>query len=164
MKNLFVLSFVLFSMFNLQSVFAASVFDAGTVNSKAVLDMKLHEAVSRTRDKNEIIKKEKENEIDRNKTIETVNQTALTDIKYVTFMNNASIPSRELFTVIQSYINQPMTPLNVSAIRKEIMRYYQKKGYYSALASVTSENSQTGELVLEIKEGGKNSITVEPSF
>ena len=57
-----------------------------------------------------------------------------------------------------------MNPVNVSAIRKENMRYYQKKGLYSVLATVSSENTQTGELVLDIREGGRNSIIVVPSF
>ncbi len=161
--NFFFISLIVVIMaINAPDAFALPGIDAGSVNSKAVLDMRLHEAVSRTREKNEAI--QKENDMERKKALDTINQTALSDIKYVTFVNNVSVPSRELFSVIQSHINQPMNPENVSAVRKEIMRYYQKKGYYSALATVTSENTQTGELVLDIKEGGRNSIIIEPSF
>ena len=50
---------------------------------------------------------------------------------------------------------------NISAIRKDIMRYYQSKGYFSAVALVTAQDYQTGSLTIEIKEGGKNSIVIE---
>ena len=162
MKKVFVSIITVFLIINAYPVFALPGVDVGSVNSKAVLDMKLHEAVSRSREKNEAIKKEQE--LERKNELDKINQAALADIKYVTFVNNLSISSKELFIVIQKYINQPMNPANVSAIRKDIMRYYQKKGYYSVLAMITSENTQTGELILDIKEGGRNSITIEPSF
>ena len=97
-----------------------------------------------------------------NTPIKNASQAALSDIKYVSFINNSSIPSKELFSVVQNYVNQPMNVQNVSLIRKEIMKYYQKKGFYSALVTINSENTQTGELVLNVVEGGKNSITVTP--
>ena len=162
MKKLFVLFSLICLVSGFQSVCAMPALDAGSVGSSNMRDLRLHEAVSRAREKSAIVKKEQD--IEREKALNEVNQAALTDIKYVTFVNNLSISSKELFTVIQRYINQPMNPVNVSAIRKEIMRYYQKKGFYSVLATVSSENTQTGELVLDIREGGRNSIIVVPSF
>jgi hemolysin activation/secretion protein len=41
------------------------------------------------------------------------------------------------------------------------MKYYQEKGYFSAIAVVNSQDFQTGELVIEVREGGRNSITIQ---
>lgn len=160
MKKLFVLFSLVCFVSGFQSVYAMPALDAGSVGASNMRDLRLHEAVSRAREKSAIVKKEQDNE--REKVLNELNQAALSDIKYVTFVNNLSISSKELFSVVQKYINQPMNPINVSAIRKDIMRYYQRKGFFSVLATVSAENAQTGEVVIEIREGGRNSITIEP--
>lgn len=157
MKKLLTIAFLLFVSSNSSVSFA---FDAGTINSDLVRDMVIHDAMKRETRKVEIQQKEKA--ATDNTPIKNASQAALSDIKYVSFINNSSIPSKELFSVVQNYVNQPMNVQNVSLIRKEIMKYYQKKGFYSALVTINSENTQTGELVLNVVEGGKNSITVTP--
>ena len=154
------LSVLFLFIFVLASVPCFAFIDAGAglLNSDAVKDLRLHEVVSRTKGKDTLqAKRISEQE---KKEVQNVEQP-LSDIKYVSFVNNFSIPSEELFNVIRSFVNKPMNSENVSAIRKEIMKYYQTKGYYSAVAMVVSEDVQTGELVLDVKEGGKNSIIIQ---
>ena len=157
-----VILFLIITLFNIQQVFAMSAIDAGSVNSSAVRDMRLHDALLRSKEKSAIVKKEEQKSAQEKEN--QLNEAALTDIKNISFVNNYSIPAGELYRVIQSHINQPMNAQNISEVRKELMKYYQQKGYYSALVLVSSENAQTGELVLDIKEGGKNSITIESSL
>lgn len=156
MKKFFILSLLI--AVNSQFAFSLPGVDAGAVNSSAVMDLRLHDAVTRAREKSNVTNKNKAAE---QKEIDNIKQEALTNIKHITFLNNNTIASRELLNIIQRYINQPMSVENVSLIRKEIMNYYHKKGYYSAVAMVSAENSQTGELVLDINEGGKNSIIIQ---
>ena len=161
MKKILISSLILFAVIPSETAFASiEAFDAGAINAYNVDDMIWHDAVTRERKKQEIIKKEKAT-TEQKKLLEE-NKAALTDIKNVTFLNNNSISTQELTNVIKKHINEPMSPNNVSQLRKEIMKYYQQKGFYSVLAVVSSTNNQTGEVVIDIKEGGRNSITVEP--
>ena len=41
------------------------------------------------------------------------------------------------------------------------MRYYQSKGYFSAVAMVTAQNTINGSITIEVREGGKNSIIIQ---
>lgn len=162
MKKLFVLLLLMFSTSEFMISYAMPALDAGSINATNVMDLRLHEAITRSKEKNKAVRKETAEE--QEQALKEYNQAALSDIKYVTFTNNNSISSKELYNVIRQYINQPMNPVNVSAVQKEIMRYYQRKGFYSVLATVTAENTQTGELILDVKEGGRNSITIESSY
>ena len=154
MKKFFIM-FVIFC-FSANLGFAAGMpnFDAGTLNRENIRDMRIHEYETRERNKN--------NSIISTKQIKSSEpQVPVSDIKSVDFINNYSIPTSELLSVIQDKINKPMTNENISAIRKDIMKYYQSKGYFSALAMISAQDTQTGTLIFEIKEGGKNSIIIE---
>ena len=163
MKKLLLVFLVAFATSSFQLAFALPGFDAGSINGDSVRDLRLHEAVTRARAKQDIVKKvrEQESEKSEQEKLEAANQAYTTNIKSIVFVNNNAISSRELYAVIQKHINEPMSIQNVSTVRKEIMKHYQKKGFYSAVATVSSENSNTGELVIDVKEGGRNSITVE---
>ena len=54
-----------------------------------------------------------------------------------------------------------MNAQNLAEIRKDIMKYYQANGYYSAVPIIVSQDNTTGTLVIQIEEGTKNSITIE---
>ena len=127
--------------------------DAGSINQRYTRDLRTHELQTRAKSKSAIVTTKTQPK--------TQEQVTTADLKSVIFINNRSIPSKELLTVISNKINKPMNIENISAIRKDIMRYYQSKGYFSAVALVTAQDYQTGSLTIEIKEGGKNSIIVE---
>ncbi len=126
--------------------------DAGAINTQYVKDLRLHEITSRSKNKNAIINSsniKQENIVSDSQ-----------ELKSVVFINNNSVPTEQLLQLVQDKINKPLTAENVAAIRKDIMKYYQSLGYYSAVAIINSQNSD-GELVIEIKEGGKNPITIQ---
>lgn len=127
--------------------------DAGSINQRYTRDMRTHEFQTRAKSKSAIVTTKTQPQ--------TQQQVTTSNLKSVIFINNSSIPSKELLAVISSKINKPMSIENISAIRKDIMRYYQSKGYFSAVAIVTAQDFQTGSLTIEIKEGGKNSIIIE---
>ncbi len=135
--------------------FAASfgAYDAGAVNSQYMRDLRVHEAAVRAKNRSAIISTKT--------TPKTQAEVTTSDIKAIIFVNNSSIPSSELLSVVQDKINKPMTSENITAIRKDIMKYYQDRGYFSALAMVVSQDTVNGEVVIEIKEGGKNSIQIQ---
>ena len=153
MKKIILLSGVLLMVS--QAAFAASygTYDAGAVNSQYMTDLRTHEAAVRAKNKSAIISTKT--------TPKTQAEVTTSDIKSITFVNNDSIPSSELLNVVEDKINKPMTSENITEIRKDIMKYYQERGYFSALAMVVSQDSQNGGLVIEIKEGGKNSIQIQ---
>lgn len=125
----------------------------GAVNQQYTRDMRTHEISTRAKSRSAIVSTKTQPK--------TQEEVTTTDLKSVIFINNSSIPSSELLNVISDKINKPMNIENISAIRKDIMRYYQSKGYYSAVAMVTAQDTQSGSLTIEIKEGGKNSIIIQ---
>ena len=152
---------VLFATLALTTSFATAnvgfnygAMDAGSMNQRYTRDMRTHEIATRSKSKNSAIVT--------TKTQPKMEQQVVTsNLKSVIFINNKSISSKELLAVISNKINKPMTPENISAIRKDIMKYYQANGYFSAVALITSQDFQTGSITIEIKEGGKNSIIIE---
>ncbi len=161
MKKIFVLFtlFVFTSNISLASAFGG--YDAGAVNSQYMRDLRTHEAITRAKNRSAIITTNKKTPQQQQAIQEQTNKIINSNIKSITFVNNNSIPSQDLLNAVSDKINMPMSPENISAIRKNIMKYYQDKGFYSAVAIVAAQDSETGEVVIEIKEGGKNSITIQ---
>ncbi len=154
MKKLFAVLFILCCFSDISMASALGGYDAGSLNSQYMRDLRTHEAITRARTKNETF-------VSTKRAPKTEEQIATSPLKSIIFLNNKSINSDVLLNVVRNKINQPMTPENISAIRKELMRFYQSNGYYSALVMVNSQDTQRGELILEINEGGKNSIEIQ---
>lgn len=157
--------FVLFSLFAITAnVSVASQFggyDAGAINSQYMRDLRTHEAVTRAKSKSAIVTTNKQTPLQQREIQEQRDKIINTDIKSITFINNNSISSKDLLNVVSDKINMPMSAENIAAIRKDVMKYYQSQGFYSAVAMVASQDSQTGDIIIEIKEGGRNSITIQ---
>lgn len=153
MKKLFILSLMSFIISNFVCLAGVAYYDAGALNSQSMRDLRTHEMVTRAKNKSAIVTTKMPPK--------TQEQVTGSDIKSIIFVNNASIPSNVLFELVKDKINKPMTPENISVIRKDIMKYYQEQGFFSAIAMVASQDSQNGELIIEIKEGGRNSITIQ---
>lgn len=159
MKKIFSLLFITALVSNMALANGLGGFDAGSIGRQNEIDMRLHEIEKRG-------KKNTEAFITTRSTPQTQNQrreqqVSSSPIKSVAFINNNSIPSSELAYAVRDQINQPMTPESISIMRKEIMRYYQSKGYFSAVATMVSQDTQEGMVVFDIKEGGRNSIQIE---
>ena len=130
-------------------------YDAGSLSQQYVRDLRTHEAITRARAKTN-------NAIVSTKTQpKTQEQIVASDIKSIKFVNNVSIPSSQLEYIVKDKIGLPMTNENISAIRKDVMRYYQNQGFFSAIVMMTSQDTANGELVFDVKEGGRNSIQIE---
>ena len=154
MRKLLTVLFLFCCMSDMSIASPFGGYDAGAMNSQYMQDLRTHEAFTRARAKNDAI-------ISTKTTPKPEQQISSAPLKSIVFINNNSIPSETLINVVQSSFNEPMNAVNIAKIRKDIMKYYQENGFYSALVMVNSENPQTGELVLEIKEGGKNSIQIQ---
>ncbi len=154
MKKLFILLFFICSASNICLASAISAYDAGAINSQYMRDLRTHEAAARAKKNNSAI-------VSTKTAPKTQEEITTSNIKTVTFVNNNEISTSELTSVIENDINKPMTAENISAIRKNIMKYYQDRGFFSAVAMVISQDTQNGELVIDVKEGGKNSITIQ---
>lgn len=128
--------------------------DPGAINSQYMRDMRTFEVKSRAKQKSAIVSK-----TEAEKAETTPVQTS--DIKTITFVNNKILSSAQLLALVKDKINQPMNFENIAAIRKSVMKYYQANGYYSAVAIIVSQDNTTGELVIQIDEGTRNSITIE---
>ena len=156
MKNILLFACVLF-VANMNSAYAYNLggMDAGAINRQYVKDMRIHEIQSRPHKKNTAIVQPKTAIQER--TIPDV--TAY--IKTISFVNNKNIPTAELSVLVKDKIDKPMNAQNLAEIRKDIMKYYQANGYYSAVPIIVSQDNTTGTLVIQIEEGTKNSITIE---
>ena len=155
MKKILIILGMLLLLSDYCYALSAGGYDAGAINRDYVLDMRLHDVVQREKKKNSAI-------ISTKRSPQTQEQiTTSSNIKSITFVNNYSIPSSQLVYAVKDRLNQPMTQENISAIRKDVMKYYQNQGFFSAVATVSAQDTQTGELVIEIKEGGRNSIQIE---
>ena len=151
MKKLLVLLIMISGIVN--AAYAMG-YDAGAINQQYVRDLRTHEAITRARAKNNAI-------ISTKTQPKTQEQVTAATIKSISFVNNNSIPSNQLEALVYDKINQPMTTENISAIRKTIMRYYQNQGFFSAVVMLSSQDTSTGTLVFDVKEGSRNSILIE---
>ena len=134
--------------------------DPGVMNTQYMREMRRYDVKTRTPNKSAIIQSNKtEQEKKEAEPLPAVEVTA--NIQSVQFVGNNAFPSSQLNNVIKNKLNEPMTAENLAAIRKSIMRFYQMNGYYSAVAMIVSQNNKTGEAVIEIQEGTRNSITFE---
>lgn len=142
-------------VFGVEPVFAVmGGMDPGAINSQYMRDMRTFEVKSRAKQKSAIVK---QTAVEKAET--TPVQTS--DIKKIIFVNNKVFTSVQLSSLVRNKINQPMNFENLASIRKSIMRFYQSNGYYSAVAIIVSQDNVTGELVIQIDEGTKNSIQIE---
>ena len=82
-------------------------------------------------------------------------------IKTITFKGNEAVSSNNLLKILESNIGQTATEQNIAGMRKLLTRYYNASGYYSALIFPDISKLSSGELIFEIKEGGKNSVTIQ---
>lgn len=153
MKKVFILYLMFFAIADASFAAGLGAYDAGALNTQYMRDLRTHELATRAKNKSAIVSTKLQPQ--------SQEQLTTSEIKSIVFVNNASIPSTELLAVIKDKINTPMTAENISAIRKDIMRYYQEHGFFSAVAMVASQDTQNGELILDIKEGGRNSITMQ---
>lgn len=135
--------------------------DPGVMNTQYMYELRRYEAKSRVPKKSAIIQSNK-TETERKDAVENPPVPEETvDLQSVQFVNNRVFPSSQLLKVVKDNLNKPMTPQNLASLRKNIMRFYQMNGYYSAVAIIAAENNKTGEVTIEIQEGPKNSITFE---
>lgn len=128
--------------------------DPGAINSQYTRDLRTFDVKSRAKQQSAIVKP-------KTSLNEKVYPDVVNEIKAVNFVGNNAIPNEELQVVVKNKINKPMTIENLSSMRKDIMKYYQANGYYSAAPIITSQDNATGEIVIQIEEGNKNSITIE---
>lgn len=131
--------------------------DPGLINNQYMREIKNYEVKNRVKAKSAIINKQK-SENDNTKFVNQINDSTL---EKVVFVNNESFSSSQLREVIQDKFGLPMSATNLSSIRRSLMDFYQQHGYYSAVAIITAQDNKTGELTIEIKEGGKNPIVIE---
>ena len=137
-----------------QTVWAISMgsMDAGAVNSQYMREFRGYEVKSRMQEKSAIVKSI--NEADGK-------EVAIGTLSKIQFVGNNNFSAEQLSAIIEDKMNKPMTAENLSELRKRLMRFYQSEGFYSAVPVIISQDNKTGELVIEIKEGSKNSITVQ---
>ena len=127
----------------------------GALNSQSVRDLRMHEVNTRAKQRSAIVQP---------KTVQTEQQVMpelMGDLKSIKYTNNAYFTSAQLEEVTKTYIGEPLTHEVIAQIRKDLMKFYQKRGFYSAIPIIVSQNGATGELVIEMQEGSKNSITFE---
>lgn len=161
MKKAFILFTLLSLTANISFASAFGGYDAGAVNSQYMRDLRTHEAITRAKNKSAIVTTNKQTPLQQREMQEQRDKIINADIKTITFVNNASIPSSDLLKAVSDKLNMPMSAENIASIRKDIMKYYQDRGFFSAVAIVAAQDSETGEVVIEIKEGGRNSITIQ---
>jgi hemolysin activation/secretion protein len=154
MKKILVLMTVL--TVTIQASYAAGfgAYDAGSINSQYMRDLRTHEMVTRTKNKSAIVQQKTKAE-----QVEKPPVTA--HIKKITFINNEAIPTSELEGITSGYLGKLASDAMVSKIRKLVSKYYQSNGYFSAIVIPNVNNLTKGELIFEIKEGTKNSIVIE---
>lgn len=156
MKKVLLVSFIIF-MANINCACAYNLggMDAGAINRQYVQDMKIHEYKMRSNQKSSAIVQPKTS------VQQQVVPDVTSEIKTITFVGNKNVPSSELLSLVKKKINQPMNAKNIADIRRDVMRYYQASGYYSAVPIISSQDNTTGSLVIQIEEGTKNSIVIE---
>lgn len=154
-KVLCLVSIIMVGTMNMAFAGAFGGMDPGAINYQATRDMRLHEVSSRVKQKNTAIVQPKTS------LQEQIAPDVVNEVRKITFVGNVNVPTAELNVVVKDKINKPMDHKNLGAIRKDLMRYYQANGYYSAVPIIVSQDNITGELVIQIEEGNKNSIIIE---
>ncbi|MBQ4123379.1 hypothetical protein IJD44_06635 [bacterium] len=154
MKRLLVLICTILVSANM-SFAGMGTFDAGTLNREQMRDMRMHEFQTREKSKANLIQREKE------LTQKTSNIPVSAVIKTINFDGNEAISSQALYEVVDSNIGQVATEQNVVTMRNMLLKYYNANGYYSAIVFPDITQLSSGVMIFRIKEGGKNSITVE---
>lgn len=156
MNKLILSVFMVFAVAGMS--YASIGFDAGAVGQQNLRDMRLHEVEMRAKNRSAIIQKEKAQEQQQDKVLIP---TSATTIQNIRFSGNVGIPAGDLARVTSSYLGKPATEANISSIRKLISKYYQANGYYSAIVVPEASSLTSGTLTFEIKEGTRNSITID---
>lgn len=154
MKKGFILFCILFITGNVSYSSAIGGYDAGSLNSQYMRDLRTHELATRSKTQSAIVKSS-------NKSDQPAAIPESAKIKSIRFVNNKSIPSEDLIRVVSYKLNQNATDELIADLRKQIIRYYQANGFYSAIAFPNKNNLASGELIFEIQEGTKNSIVIE---
>ncbi len=154
MKKIILPILCLSVIFSNQTVWAMSMgsMDAGAINTQYMKEIKGFEAKSRMQERDAIVKSTKD---------EGNVPAAVGNLTKIQFVGNNNFSSEQLSAIIEDKMNKPMNAENLSELRKRLMRFYQSEGFYSAVPVIISQDNKTGELVIEIKEGSKNSITVQ---
>ena len=154
MKKIILLLLCLSIVISNQTAMALTMgsMDAGAVNSQYMREFKGFEAKTKMQERSAIVKSI--NEADGK-------EVPLGTISKVQFAGNNNFTAEQLSAVIEDKINKPMTAENLSELRRRLMRFYQSEGFYSAVPVIISQDNKSGEIVIEIKEGPKNSITVQ---
>lgn len=140
----------------IQATYAAGfgAYDAGSLNSQYMRDLRTHEMMTRAKNKSAIVQKTTKAE-------QAEKPPVTTHIKKITFINNENISTAELERITSGFMGKLATDAMVSKVRKLVAKYYQSKGYFSAIIMPNINNLANGELIFEIKEGTKNSIVIE---
>lgn len=154
MKKLFILICIIAVSAN-TSFAAMGAYDAGTLNREYMQDMRLHEFQTRERNKAAIV--QKENAVE--KRLSNVPVSA--EIKQISFDGNEALSSETLLKVVESNIGTIANEQRVVNMRNLLLKYYQSNGYYSVIVFPDITKLSSGELLFYIKEGGKNSVTIE---
>ena len=110
-----------------------------------------------TRERNKAAIVQKENAVE--KRLSNVPVSA--EIKKISFDGNEALSSEALLKVVESNIGTIANEQRVVNMRNLLLKYYQSNGYYSVIVFPDITKLSSGELLFHIKEGGKNSITVE---
>lgn len=152
MKKLIIICIILSGSMSFASM---GGYDAGTLNSQYMRDLRMHEAITRAKNKDAIVKKSVQAEQQNTKL------NGNTKIKSINFVNNKAIPTQNLMNLVSYRLDESLTEESVADMKNQIIRYYQSKGYYSAVVFLDMKNIMNGDLVFDINEGPKNSITVE---
>lgn len=144
MKKLLLLIFGLFALNQYSYASMMGSYDPGLINSQYMKEIKIFE---RTKEKPMILS---------DKPLEKT-----FTLKEVIFENNTACSPAELNALVSGRIGQEMAPSDIADLERTVTRYYQNKGYTSAIVNVSHKNKQTGTITLSIQEGPENSIRVE---
>ena len=156
MKKIFLLICAVTISIN-ASYAAMGAYDACSLNQQYMKDLRMHEFATREKNKSAIVKNKIQTETKEEARNIPVNST----IKSVKFINNKVFTSQELNEVIADKLNEPANEKTIADIRRQITKLYQNNGYYSVLVFPETGKISSGELIFEIQEGTKNSITIE---
>ena len=91
--------------------------DPGVMNTQYMKEMRMYDVKTRTPKKSAIIQSNK-TEQEKKEAEPLPAPDVLANIQSVQFVGNNTFPSSQLTNVIKDKLNQPMTPENLSAIRK----------------------------------------------
>lgn len=154
-KILCVLVLLIATNYNLAIANPLGGMDPGVINTQYMKELRFHEMKTRAKQKNAIM-----NTTERPQK-EIVETQEVGEIQSINFVGNNAFSSEQLQEVVKDKIGTPLSTENVSIIRRNLMKFYQSQGYYSAIPVVVSQNNKTGEIVFEVQEGTKNSIVIE---